>query len=88
VQTLALKDDDHLLFYTDGLIDAANFDGDIWGRDRMLEMARQCVGDTAEQMIKNLLRYRMRFVGLANQVDDTSIITIRVEKRGKTKSAD
>jgi len=86
-QTVALKEEDCLLFYTDGLIDAADFNGDVWGRDRMLETARQCVRDPAEQMIKDLLRYRRRFVGLAHQVDDTSIITIKVVKGVKPKAA-
>jgi sigma-B regulation protein RsbU (phosphoserine phosphatase) len=80
IETLKLRDGDCLLFYTDGLIDAANFDGEFWGRDRMLETAKTFANLDAGQMVKNILGYRRRFVGLASQVDDTSIIVIKVGK--------
>jgi sigma-B regulation protein RsbU (phosphoserine phosphatase) len=80
-ETLRLRDGDCLLLYSDGLIDAANFDGEFWGRERMLEAARNFAeGCSAEQMVKNILGYRRRFVGLASQCDDTSIIVVRVVK--------
>jgi serine phosphatase RsbU (regulator of sigma subunit) len=81
IETLRLQNGDCLLFYTDGLIDATDFDGQFWGRERMLETAKKFVSLEAEQMVKNILGYRRRFVGLANQVDDTSIIVIKVNKR-------
>jgi len=31
-------------------------------------------------MVKNILMYRRRFVGLASQIDDTSIIVVKVNK--------
>jgi len=80
IETIELRDGDCLLFYTDGLIDAANFDGELWGRERMLEAAKKFIADSAEQMIKNMLGYRRRFVGLARQIDDTSIVVVKTEK--------
>ena len=81
IETLRLKDGDCLLFYTDGLIDAINFDGEFWGRQNLLETAMKFTAGSAEQMVKNILRYRRRFVGLARQLDDTSVIAIKVAKR-------
>ncbi|MDD5326852.1 MAG: SpoIIE family protein phosphatase [Phycisphaerae bacterium] len=78
IETLKLKSGDCLLFYTDGLIDAADFDGEFWGRERMLETAKKFAALDAEQMVQNVLGYRRRFVGLAKQVDDTSVIVIKV----------
>ncbi|MFA5239081.1 MAG: GAF domain-containing SpoIIE family protein phosphatase [Phycisphaerae bacterium] len=78
IETLKLKSGDCLLFYTDGLIDAADFDGEFWGRERMLETAKKFASLEAEQMVQNILGYRRRFVGLAKQVDDTSVIVIKV----------
>jgi sigma-B regulation protein RsbU (phosphoserine phosphatase) len=78
IETVELKDGDSLLFYTDGLIDAANFDGELWGRENLLETAKKFTTDSAEQMMKNILGYRRRFVGLARQIDDTSIIVVKV----------
>ena len=78
VETIPLRDGDALVFYTDGLIDAVNFDGELWSRQRMIEGAQKGVACTAEHIVKNILRYRRRFVGLARQVDDTSIIVAKV----------
>jgi sigma-B regulation protein RsbU (phosphoserine phosphatase) len=79
-ETVQLNENDYLLFYTDGLIDAANFDGDIWGRDRLLKTFDKCHIGSASQVINNILAYRRRFVGLARQVDDTSMVVVRVAK--------
>jgi len=78
IETVELQKDDCLLFYTDGLIDAVNFEGELWGREAMLQTAKKFSSEPADQMIKNILRYRRRFVGLARQIDDTSIIVIKV----------
>ena len=77
-QTVDLQQGDCLLFYTDGLIDAADFEGRFWGRENMLEAAKKFADNNAESMLKNVLAYRRRFVGLANQIDDTSVVIIKV----------
>jgi len=81
IERMALADGDCLLFYSDGLIDAANFDGRFWGRESLLKTAKEFTAGSAEQMVKNILGYRRRFVGLASQYDDTSIIVVKVAKR-------
>jgi len=81
-ESLELKDGDCLLFYTDGLIDAANFEGEFWGRGKMLEAARRFCNDSAELLIKDILTYRRRFVGLVRQIDDTSVIVVKVKGEG------
>jgi len=78
IETIELKSGDCLLFYTDGLIDAANFDGQLWGRERMLNAAKKFSTASAEQVVKNILAERRKFVGLARQIDDTSIIVAKV----------
>jgi sigma-B regulation protein RsbU (phosphoserine phosphatase) len=80
VETVELKNGDCLLFYTDGLIDAVNFDGELWGRENLLEVAKKFTAGSAEQMIKNVLGHRRRFVGLARQTDDTSMVIVKVVK--------
>jgi sigma-B regulation protein RsbU (phosphoserine phosphatase) len=77
IDTIDLKKGDSLFFYTDGLIDAANFDGQFWGRDNFVQTAKKCTQDSAEQIVKNIIGYRRRFVGLAKQIDDTSVIVVK-----------
>jgi sigma-B regulation protein RsbU (phosphoserine phosphatase) len=78
VETVELKSDDCLLFYTDGLTDAVNFHNDLWGREKLLATTKRFTTDTSEQMVKNILGYRRRFVGLARQADDTSMVLVKV----------
>jgi len=80
IEIVKLKDGDSLIFYTDGLIDAANFYGQLWGKENLLKTAMKFTNGTAQQMVKNILGYRRRFVGLAEQIDDTSIIVVKAEK--------
>ncbi|OHB65049.1 MAG: hypothetical protein A2Y77_10290 [Planctomycetes bacterium RBG_13_62_9] len=83
IETVELRDGDCLLFYTDGLIDAMDFNNELWGRDRMLEAAQRFVDCPADHVVRNILAYRRRFAGLARQVDDTSIVAVKIgEPRG------
>ena len=77
IQTVPFEQNDCLLMYTDGLIDAMNFDGQTWGRERLMEVLRNYPANCAEYMLHNILGYRRRFVGLASQTDDTSIVAVR-----------
>jgi len=78
-ETIALKDGDTILLYTDGLIDAMNFDNELWGKERMLEAVADCLDRPAGQLMRNILAYRRRFVGLARQIDDTSIVAVKLD---------
>jgi len=78
IETVELKNNDCLLFYTDGLTDAVNFNDVLWGREKLLKTAKKFTTDTSEQMIRNILGYRRRFVGLARQADDTSMVLVKV----------
>ncbi len=78
IETVQLHEGDCLVFYTDGLIDALNFDGKLWTREQMICAAQKAVTCSAGHVARNILRYRRRFVGLARQVDDTSIVVVKV----------
>ena len=80
IETIELKAEDRLLFYTDGLIDAVNFSGRTWGVQNLYKIFRQFAAGSADQIVNNILLYRRRFIGLAHQIDDTSIVAIKVTK--------
>ena len=81
IDTLQLRDGDCFLFYTDGIVDAANFDGAVWGKQSLLKTAKKFAAEPAERMVKDILGYRRRFVGLARQIDDTSVVVVKVDTR-------
>jgi serine phosphatase RsbU (regulator of sigma subunit) len=85
IETVLLKDGDCVLFFTDGLTDAADFEGRLWGRERMLSAAKESVNGSAEQMVGKILGYRRRFVGLSSQTDDTSVVVVKVDRRAEPR---
>lgn len=76
IKTVEFKQGDIFLMYTDGLIDAMNFEGQIWGKERLYETLKKIPHESADQIIHNLLGYRRRHAGLAERTDDTSIVVI------------
>jgi sigma-B regulation protein RsbU (phosphoserine phosphatase) len=88
-ETLAFDNGDILLMYTDGLIDAMNYEGETWGKERMIRAFDECLCGSANCIVHNILRYRSRFVGLARQIDDTSILAVKLDKKAnKPKNGD
>ena len=78
IVSIDLLEEDILLFYTDGLIDAVNFDNKIWGKQRLYETLNKCDKRSAKMLVNTLLGYHRRFTGLSPQQDDTSIVAIKV----------
>ncbi|HPD45794.1 MAG TPA: SpoIIE family protein phosphatase [Anaerohalosphaeraceae bacterium] len=78
-ETVPLALGDCLLMYTDGLIDAMNFDNERWGKERMVAAAMQCAGCPADEMVRTIIGLRRRFVGLAPQIDDTSVVAVKLD---------
>jgi len=78
IETVQLKENDLLLLYTDGLVDAMNFEQELWGKQRLLEVLKKSCRMSAHCVVRSILQYRRRFVGLANQMDDTSLVAVRV----------
>lgn len=81
IQTVKFTQDDLILLYTDGLIDAMNFDQESWGKERLIEAVRTSCRHSTESFIRSILTWRRRFVGLASQTDDTSIVVVRRDDR-------
>ncbi|MFC1737930.1 PP2C family protein-serine/threonine phosphatase [Planctomycetota bacterium] len=81
IETRKLQDGDFLLFYTDGLIDAADFEGEFWGRKRLMKCLKECPAGSCASIVDYILGHRRRFTGLAKQIDDTSLIAVRVDKK-------
>jgi serine phosphatase RsbU (regulator of sigma subunit) len=73
-----MRSGDTLLLYTDGLMDAMNFEQERFGRQRIVEVFSQG-GPTAEAIIDSILWAMRKFTGLAKPTDDVTIIVAKVE---------
>jgi hypothetical protein len=63
-----------------------DFNSELWGRDRMLEAAKRFVDCSADHVVRNVLAFRRRFSGLARQLDDTSLIAVKVGQPRRDQS--
>ncbi|HET6250424.1 MAG TPA: SpoIIE family protein phosphatase [Tepidisphaeraceae bacterium] len=73
-----LQPGDSLLLYTDGVTDAANFNKERYGRERLTEAFARG-GETAEIVSQNVLWDLRKFVGMAPPIDDITLMTVRVK---------
>jgi len=71
------EEGDLLVFYTDGLADAVNFERESFGRKRIIEAARNSRDMSAEQAAKNILWLMRKFSGLTPRRDDTAIVVLK-----------
>ncbi|MFH1747588.1 MAG: GAF domain-containing SpoIIE family protein phosphatase [Planctomycetota bacterium] len=79
VHDVDLQVGDTILLFTDGAIDAMNFDDELFGRER-LQAGLISYGDLdIDQVLKNLVWDIRRFIGLAEQSDDLTMVGVRIE---------
>ncbi len=74
-----LRPNDLLLFYTDGVVDAMNFAGETFGRGRLADSLIRYAGLRAEVIAPNILWDVRRFAGLVNQIDDITMVSVKVK---------
>jgi sigma-B regulation protein RsbU (phosphoserine phosphatase) len=66
---------DRLLLFTDGVTEAMNPDGELFGEDRVLEVMRRCAGHGAAELQRELLAAVTIFCGGEFQ-DDATIVVV------------
>ena len=71
-----------LFLYTDGVPEATNAAGELFGTERMLEALNSNPNVEPEQILKNVRAYVDEFVKDAEQFDDLTMLC--VEYRGST----
>ncbi len=73
---LEIHPGDLLLAYTDGLTEAENSNGDMFGEDRLKELIIQGAPGGAEQLMKKVLASVEEFIGTQVQSDDITIVAV------------
>lgn len=71
--------EDVVLLYTDGAVEAMNFEEQPFGRQRLLEALRTYGHLSPQQTLRNIRWDIRRFVGLADQSDDLTLVALRVQ---------
>jgi len=72
---LRLKPDDCLVLYTDGITEAMNSSGDLYGQQRLRAQLRSRVGG-ASTLGRQILAHVKQFVGTEPQSDDMCLLCL------------
>ncbi len=85
-ERMRLEPGDVLVAYTDGLPDARNFQNEKWGMARLVDAAVEAVDSLREErasvVLDQILWSLRRFTGVRPQVDDETLIVVRVGAPG------
>ena len=74
----SLQPGDVLLLSSDGLVEARNKAGELFGFERLMESLKQADGQSAQTLLDCLLRDVKSFVGTADVHDDLTLVVIKI----------
>ena len=76
--TFDLAEGDMLIFHSDGLIEALNSNQEMYGTERLIELASQIPSEcTAEEVVQHIVGDVNGFVEDAEQYDDLTLVVIK-----------
>lgn len=78
--TFQLSVDDVLVAYTDGITEAENYHGQLWGEEKLESLLRSCSGATSEQIIECILKEVSVFANGQPQRDDMTLVVMTVQE--------
>ena len=78
---ITLNPGDRIFLYTDGVTEATDGDGKLYGEERLVSLLNRCQSDSAEEMLRDLKSDIDSFVGSAPQFDDITMLMLDFKKR-------
>jgi serine phosphatase RsbU (regulator of sigma subunit) len=75
---VSLKQGDNLVFYTDGMVEAVNDKGELYGFERFLASIEEGRELGANELLDKLINDVMRYVGKVEQHDDLTAVVVKV----------
>lgn len=78
-ELLMLQPGDTLLLYTDGVVEALNFEDERFGRERLAQSLVRHASQPAQLVAQNILWDLRRFRGLADRTDDVTIVVLKIK---------
>lgn len=84
--TFRAKPGDLFVFFSDGILDARNRAGELFGRERAEQIVSRCNDKTAEEVVHLLFKAAKEHAGEEDTFDDQTVVAIRVKgNSGKRK---
>ena len=85
-QTLELAPGDFLLLYTDGVTEAEDGQGEMFGEERLAAVLRSSAGASAEAIIARVLGAVEAFRAVGDRSDDITVVAIKAAADQETDS--
>ena len=82
-ETLSLKANDTLVFYTDGVTEAENTSEEIYGTERLIEAITQNSYLGADELRRKIEEDLIEFTATLQRSDDLTIVVIKIEAKVK-----
>jgi phosphoserine phosphatase RsbU/P len=80
------KPGDMFVFFSDGILDARNRSGELFGRQRVEQIVAGCVNSSAEAVVKSLFKAVAEYAAGVEVFDDQTVVAIKVKgSPGKKK---
>jgi sigma-B regulation protein RsbU (phosphoserine phosphatase) len=77
--TFQAEADDVFVFFSDGILDATNKAGDLFGRTRLEKIINGCYGNSAESIVKSVFKAVAEHAKGVETFDDQTVVAIKVK---------
>jgi sigma-B regulation protein RsbU (phosphoserine phosphatase) len=71
--------DDIFVFFSDGILDAANKAGELFGRSRLERVIAECSDHSAESIVKSVFKAAAEHAAGVETFDDQTVVAIKVK---------
>jgi phosphoserine phosphatase RsbU/P len=77
--TFPMKPGDMFVFFSDGILDARNHNGELFGRGRVEKIIAQCAGKSADCVVDSLFKAAAEHSAGVETFDDQTVVAIKVK---------
>ncbi|MFQ5706962.1 MAG: PP2C family protein-serine/threonine phosphatase [bacterium] len=83
-EIIAIEADDVFVFFTDGISESMNKDGDEYGEDRLGQIISQNAHCSAQELVQKVTENVSTFAGTTRQHDDFTMVVVKVASGNST----
>ena len=77
--TFQAEPEDLFVFFSDGILDATNRAGDLFGRTRLEKIISNCADNSADSIVKSVFKAVAEHAAGVETFDDETVVAIRVK---------
>ena len=81
-----MKPGDMFVFFSDGILDARNRKGEMFGRGRVEKLIAECAGRSADCVVDSLFKAAAEHSAGVEAFDDQTVVAIKVKDSGHSSS--